>query len=245
MFSILSKAVSARCALWVCVLVLAITPTANAAGKWQYELTPYLWAAGIKGVVGLGNAATVVDARFDDLFTHLDTGVMVVFAARSPQWATWVDVIDLKFAAETERKLVTARGEVDQTIVETAVSYKPHPRDLTEWYFGVRYVDIGASVDLVPIGSRSGQDDWIDPLVGARAEHKITNKLSIFSRTDIGGFGIGSDLSWHFSIAGRYQFTKNISTTLAYRYLEFDYEEDNFSYDVAMSGLGLGLTISF
>ena len=245
MFSILSKAVSAKCALWICVLALAITPAANAAGKWQYELTPYLWAAGIKGVVGLGNATTVVDASFDDLFSNLDSGVMVVFAARSPQWATWVDVIDLKFAAETETKIGTARGEVDQTIVETAVSYKPHHRSATEWYFGLRYADIGASVDLIPIGSISGQDDWIDPVVGARTEHKINKKFSIFGRTDIGGFGIGSDLSWHFSFAGRYQFTKNISTTIAYRYLDFDYEEDNFSYNVAMSGLGLGLTISF
>lgn len=89
---------------------------------WEYEFTPYLWFAGLKGNVGVKQTNTFVDAEFDDLLKNLETGAMFIWGAKKDNWATWVDVIYLDVEKETDRKLVTTKGDLQHTIAELAVS---------------------------------------------------------------------------------------------------------------------------
>jgi len=50
---------------------------------------------------------------------------------------------------------------------------------------------------------------------------------------------------WDANLNLGYQWTKGFSTTLGYRYVDVDYEDDGFLYDVAQSGPVLGLSWRF
>ena len=61
----------------------------------------------------------------------------------------------------------------------------------------------------------------------------------------VGGFGIGSHLTWDTFGALGYQFNNSISTVAGYRHLEMDYERKGIVFDAALSGPVIGMTIRF
>ena len=73
------------------------------------------------------------------------------------------------------------------------------------------------------------------------------SKFFISGGLVIGGFGVnaGSDIFWDASINLGYQWTEGFSNTLGYRYLDVDYEKDDFLYDVVQDGITLGLSWRF
>jgi hypothetical protein len=93
--------------------------------------------------------------------------------------------------------------------------------------------------------SASADKDWVDPIFGARAQWNISDKWYLAGKSDIGGFGVGSDLAWAVQGTVGYNFTKKVSSEIGYRYLQTDYEDGAFTYDIAEHGLYLGLNVKF
>lgn len=93
--------------------------------------------------------------------------------------------------------------------------------------------------------SISADKDWIDPILGVRTEWNIHDKWFLAGRSDIGGFGVGSDLTWSVQGTVGYRFTGNVSAELGYRYLDTDYKDGAFTYDMAEHGIFTGLNITF
>lgn len=78
-----------------------------------------------------------------------------------------------------------------------------------------------------------------------RTEWDINDKWFLAGRSDIGGFGVGSDLTWSVQGTVGYRFTGNVSAELGYRYLDTDYKDGTFTYDMAEHGIFTGLNITF
>lgn len=93
--------------------------------------------------------------------------------------------------------------------------------------------------------SVSGSKDWIDPFVGLRGRYNFTDRLYAVGRADIGGFSIGSELSWQLYGALGWQFTPRSFVEVGYRYLDVDYSDDGFTYDMAMGGAFIGFGMTF
>jgi predicted porin len=93
--------------------------------------------------------------------------------------------------------------------------------------------------------SASADKDWVDPIIGVRAQWNINDRWFLAGKSDIGGFGVGSDLVWTIQGTFGYNFTKNVSAELGYRYMHTDYEDGAFVYDMAEAGLYTGLNIKF
>ena len=92
----------------------------------------------------------------------------------------------------------------------------------------------------------SNKDDWIDPFIGLKGLWPLgTSDFFISGAFAFGGFGVGSDFMWDANINLGYQWTKGFASTIGYRYLDIDYEDDGFLYDVAQDGLVLGLSWRF
>ena len=49
----------------------------------------------------------------------------------------------------------------------------------------------------------------------------------------------GSDFMWDANLNLGYRWTETFSTTFGYRYLDVDYEDGTFLYDVSQDGLTL------
>ena len=101
--------------------------------------------------------------------------------------------------------------------------------------------------------ARSGDVDWVDPLVGFRVRHQLAPGQELVFRADVGGFDVGSQFSWN--VLGAYSFTFAVrngitySGLLGYRALSADFEQgsglNKYEWDVVQHGPVLGLTIGF
>ena len=91
----------------------------------------------------------------------------------------------------------------------------------------------------------SRTDDWFDPYVGFRARYNLSEKFYVLAKADIGGFGVGSNLTWQASAAIGCQLTKNMFAEAGYRFLAVDYQQNGFTYDVRTQGAEVTLGITF
>ena len=86
---------------------------------------------------------------------------------------------------------------------------------------------------------------WVDPIVGARARYNFSDRFYAIARADVGGFGVGSDITWQAYGAIGYQLTAHTTLELGYRHLYVDYADGNFSYDISTSGVQMAIGYRF
>lgn len=91
----------------------------------------------------------------------------------------------------------------------------------------------------------SRQDAWMDPYVGVRAQYNLDASWYLAAKGDVGGFSIGSDLTWQASGALGWRFARNAYAELGYRAVAVDYQDGGFTYDVVTHGTELTLGMSF
>jgi hypothetical protein len=88
-------------------------------------------------------------------------------------------------------------------------------------------------------------DDWFDPWMGLRARYNFTKAFYVTGYADVGGFGIGADITTQVSGAFGCQITRNIFSEIGYRYLYDDYDSNGFLYRVSIYGPELTLGVNF
>jgi hypothetical protein len=101
--------------------------------------------------------------------------------------------------------------------------------------------NLPAGIPEVPTESRF----WVDPILGASLRYDLTRHWYGTVLGDVGGFGVGSDISWSVFGGVGYQFTDWLSVTLGYRYLHIDYDKDQFVMNGNVQGFLLGLGFHF
>jgi hypothetical protein len=115
---------------------------------------------------------------------------------------------------------------------------------------------VDASVDLGNLGlqrsgslavARSGTLDWVDPFVGFRVRHELAPGSELQFLGDIGGFGVGSDLTWQLFAGYGFDFWQsNLHGVIGYRALAVDYTNDSSAnrnnLDLILHGPVIGLS---
>jgi opacity protein-like surface antigen len=247
---------SAVAALSVAV-ALVLLPAAPAAaqsdapppGTWQFQVTPYLWLAGVSGRVGLGiGSGAPVEAKFSSLFQDLKMGLMASFEGRRDRWGFLFDGMYIKLGATSplESPYVDATLDETQQIYQLGGTYRLNrgkvPVDLV---LGARYFYLNTTLTLTgPVGlGKSVSKSWVDAIVGARVQVPIAERLCLVGYGDVGSGG--SNLSWQALAGLSYDFSKTVSGKVGYRYLSIDYDSVGFLYDMAQGGFFLGVGIAF
>ena len=243
----------------------AQTATAAPGSGWTFDFTPYIWGVAMSGDVQGGALPAIhIDMSFSDILDNLDAGLLGAFEARKGRWGLLFDAIYMKLEGSGTASrtgpgpigaTATASAELDvtQKMYAAAVAYRAvegsAPIDVIG---GLRYAKI--EVDAAINGSffaqagtvaRSADKSWVDPYIGVRFLQPIANNWTLVSYLDIGGFGVGSDFTWQAILGANYEFSKTFAAKFGYRYLSVDYDKDGFVYDMANSGLYLGLGIRF
>jgi opacity protein-like surface antigen len=227
------------------------------ANGWQFEATPYLWAAGLNGWSRFGaNTPTVpLDASFSDVWRDLDFGAMASFEARKGRWAILFDSIYIKVSQTSDPLLGGALGTAElglkETILQLAGAYRVYDSAVVpvDVLAGVRYAHISGDLSFSPSallpggGSRSDSVGWTDGFVGVRATYALTDKCSLVGYADAGAGG--TKHSWQVLAGANYAFSKTIVGKVGYRILSMDYEKPDFLYDVKTSGFFAGVGIRF
>jgi hypothetical protein len=100
--------------------------------------------------------------------------------------------------------------------------------------------------------ARSGDLEWVDPVIGARVRHQIAPGKEFTLLGDVGGFGAGSEFSWQ--AVATYGFDVNcfgtpLHTVIGYRALAVDFSENGRfgknALDVVQHGPVMGVTFNW
>jgi opacity protein-like surface antigen len=247
----------------VAALAASTVAAPGLAADWSHTVTPYLWGSGMSGKTTVGTAAgpleADVDVGFSDILSNLKFGAMASYRGdRSDGWVVMADAIYMSLEADKRSNagpvLVDTTVEVQQTALELDLGYRVN--DQVTVFGGLRYNDVDADLDVVRTGPGAGAsraaskgDSWIDPVIGVTARFPINETWSLGVRGDVGGFGIGSDLTWQMMASVNWKVRDDLEVVAGYRYLDADYEDgsgtDVFKYDMVTSGPGIGVSFKF
>ena len=243
--------------------------------EWQISVTPYYWVPNIDVDATVAGATVNIEMDYSDI---MDTFDVSGFSGRIEAWkGDWGLFFDGQYVkADAKFDIIGPLGKVrlgaDVDLVDTTldfgVAYKllkvpleeDRSRMLTfEPLGGLRYhyfkEEIKLTATVAGLGSRGttlgGDEEWVEPFIGARLRYDLTKNLAAGVRTDFGGFGIGSasKLTWNLIAGVDWQFKKNMSLKLGYKIFDMDYERgsgpDNIGFDGKIQGPMIGLTILF
>ena len=168
--------------------------------------------------------------------------------------AAYVD-LDISGTAPTPRHL-SSNIDFTELLGNLLVSYRvaDAPTGFLDLYAGARVnslsLDVSAQANRILFPGQASFHDsdtetWVDPVIGLRGQWNMTEKWFLAGKADIGGFGVSSDLLWSAQGTLGYQFTPRFNTEIGYSYYDTDFEDDGFTYDMAMGGLFIGFNFTF
>jgi hypothetical protein len=96
--------------------------------------------------------------------------------------------------------------------------------------------------------SYSFYDSWTDPLIGLRGRFNLSKAFYLTAESDVGGFGIGSDIAVQAYAALGCQITRIIHAEVGYRYLYDDFRDESangFLYQLSLHGAQITVGLTF
>jgi len=239
-------------------VVLALTlcaPTTHAqeaSGGWKQTVFVYGMGAAISGEAQIGNLKLPVDVSISDLFDALKFGAMAAYRAENDVWSFEGDVtyVNLGWNPRSQRGNVRGDLGIDQLTVMATAGRRLTPH--LEGLLSLAYFDLSNTLEVRVFNQRLGASrdaNWVDPMIGLAYAVPFAEKWSYSLRGDIGGFGVGSDLTWQVLTTVRRQNTDRFGWYLGYRAIGFDYKDGqgrNYQrYDLTQQGPLAGIAISY
>ena len=221
-------------------------------GDWNHSVHLYGMGAAIEGDAQIGPLALPVEVSISELFDALRMGGMAAYRADNGTWSFTGDVtyMDLGWSANTAADRAGGELQVDQLTVMATVGRRITPH--LEVLASAAYFDVDTSLEVrVLQQSRRAtrQASWVDPLIGLQYSVPVGGKWTYSLRGDVGGFGVGSDFTWHVATVMRRQVTDQFDWYVGYRVIAYDYSEgsgtDRLHYDMTQHGPGIGVAFSF
>lgn len=236
-------------------LGLLAAPVAVAAqdfgetATWEYEIAAYAWFTGADGTGAVLGEEYAIDIETPPPWRPFDASLSFGVEARRGAWALWVDAALVK--SEDDLALMdgsTGTFRVEHSIPGAAVSYRllAGTAIRLEGLAGFRYSDLRlrASADTISVTSK---ENWLDPIAGLRLRGMLGPRFLYGLRADVGGFGVGSELTWNGQAALGYQTSARLVIGLGYRYFDTDYTSgdgaERFAFDASQHGLMAGLIL--
>lgn len=228
---------------------------------WALQVTPYVWAAGLKGDISpFRRAPTIaVEKSFSDVLEDLNVAAFLNVYGR---YDRFVVVGDLLYVDTTDARQVGRLPVIGQVpTIDVSIDSRQFSGTLMGGYqlyatpgfnfallAGIRAWDVSNAVRVVtPIGSAAYEESfsWVDPIVGARAFVQLADRLSLQVQADVGGFGAGAERTWQALGTVNYELTQHLSVSAGYKVLDVDYASDGHVFDTTLKGPAIGVTYRF
>jgi len=233
----------------------------NQPSPWHVDWVPfYLWFSGLQGNVGAAGQVVPVNVSFSDVFKQLNIGYMSDLDVRYKRVGLLTDLIFMSVSSNQQSTPVGAlytgfTANAKQFILDPELYFRLIDRDrgTIDVVGGARFWHLNNSIDLFPVPATPpasevtvGQTQfWIDPVVGARFRLNLDKGWFVNLKGDAGGFGVGSKGTYQIYTGIGKEFKKRYSAILGYRYLDVNYQNLGFTYDVHMNGALVGFNIRF
>jgi len=233
---------------------------------WTFSITPFVWAPAMCGSMKVRGRRVDIDSSIADgvegVVDNFEFAAMVRFEAHYCKWSFLVDAIYLDLGNEDHINgplggQIDADWDVKDLVLQPMVGYEfaklPlgcggrcfRPNVTFDALAGFRFYYMEGSINFNPGPGFDNSKCWADPVVGIRALFHVTPALTFNVWADVGGFGIGSDVSWRLVAGVDYKFNNCVSIDAGWAILDVDYQDGPFAYDVRESGPYLGVTFRF
>ena len=227
--------------------------TAADDNNWHLAISPYLWFAGIHGTVGARGHTAGVHASASDVLSKFNIGLMGAVEARKERFLLpvdfmWIKLSDDKALPQIGNPNVTSiKAKMTSTILSPKAGYRfvDHEKLQADALVGIRYWHLGTNLTLEPIGlgSATQSANWVDVVAGAKFTMPLSPRAVVIVLGDAGEGGAQLD----YQVAGLlgYNIKPTVMLGAGWRYLDVNYRpSSSFVYDVAQSGLLLGVTFN-
>jgi hypothetical protein len=213
------------------------SPIPTVTEQWRFEVTPYVWAPGIKGTIGLDNGlARSADFSSSNVLDNLKSGGMVAAEAHYGRWGIMGDLVSATLQKSGSIPVaggaatVADKITIQQTILTGAYTYTlANTKDFyADALLGVRAIDVTATLSGNLVGTSdketiSKKTSTIDPIIGAKGRYRIADSSwYIPAYADIGGGGGTTNMTWQLMAGIGKTFNKVIDASLTYRALYYD-----------------------
>jgi hypothetical protein len=226
-----------------------------AAGAWEVAFTPYIWAAGSTGEIGIprGLGQIEVDRNFSDVLGNLEFAFMGALELRNRRFVAMADIVYLNVGMEAEgiRDPQYFRGTVDAEVflATAAAGYRivDQGRMFVDLLAGGRIVSLGTELELEgPRTTRTADKSTsqVSPLIAARAAVPISDNLALGVYGDAGGF-IASDIKWQILGTIQWDISRHWRLIAGYRYMDIHHDRADYEFDLSLSGPLLGVRYRF
>jgi hypothetical protein len=215
----------------------------GAVGEQQPFIALYGWVPAISATAGVDDVETSVHASISDVLHHFKGGGAAHYESGG-RTNVVLDVIYAKLGGTNHRPETTIDWTVKQWLVEAGVTLgrTGTDRQFGEGLVGGRYLSLSSDLSLSPQAvSASETKAWAEPLVGGRYGVVLSPKWFLLVTGDVGGFGVGSHLTWEGVASFRYHLSQTVDLGLGYRYMHIDYDKSNFKFVGSMSGPLIGI----
>jgi opacity protein-like surface antigen len=231
-------------------------PSSQTVNVWSFDIVPYLWLAGYDGTFGMPELPAEVPTTHSDtsFSTHISATAMLAGQVRYHDFGLFLDGAWLQLETTGQSGSALYSGtEIKSDIAygTLALTYRlPAMEKLqTDVFAGARTWHISNEIEFLagqaPGFTADGSVTWSDPILGAKLRYDLTHHWFGSILGDVGGFGVGSDISWNVFGGLGYQFTSWFAATLGYRYMHVDYDKEGFLMNVNIQGFLLGLSLHF
>lgn len=206
-----------------------LTGPALAEGEpagWDWQVTPlYYWSMNIGGETNTepSEPPTDVDSfdlEFEGAFSLNFDGIY------NNRWGFNFDLVGVSLADTKEGGSgPTTKFSFDYWQAELDGYYRTTAGDHRfDFLAGARYYDIETKLEGLP-QTREGSKGLVDPIIGVRWSWPINDKWLLSARGDIGGFGIGSDLSYQAVAVAEWFPWQHVGFLAGLRALGLDFEK--------------------
>lgn len=204
------------------------------AARWSFTLEPFLWLAGIDGNGSADSEPPVDIGENLSPFGEIDGGFLLAVEASAPErrFSLLGDGLYLSLA-DDEGSL---RTETEIWMLELGAGLPLGGAQAWEAIAGLRYVDLEFGSEVAGDPTARAEQSWIDPWVGARGRVPLGGRWALRLRADVGGFGVGTELTWQAMAGLQAALGECVRLELGYRSISLDFEDDDLEYDALIRG---------
>lgn len=224
--------------------------------KFSFSIMPYAWFASIGGTVGEFDGEKY---GFNKGFTFSNLHMYAAFVGKIKyervSFVFDISYVNYKSFGTTSQnpnlpQELAANTTAKQAVFDLFIAYlfPSKGKTMVDIYGGGRLwnLDLEATV-IKPDGTQNTapgySNSWLDPVLGVNAEFVLSSdrKWAAWTKGDIGGFGVNSQMTWQMNVGVAYMLSPNFPLTLGFKYLGVNYYKNNLNWTVNEYGPTLGI----
>lgn len=235
---------------------LAATQSTSSGGSgWEFAITPYLWASGAKVKIETPQGENIkVDESFTDILDDLKFALMGAFEAKHGRFVSVQDLMYLSLGSSAAGHIgpVPIDADVDEKMLTTTHLFGYRVVDngpmFVDIFAGGRITSIKVDLDIdLPLTTieRDSKKTQFGPVIASRVRFPFSDKWGAAVYGDLGGFGVGADLSWQLLGTVQYDINDNWRLSAGWRHFYAKQSKNNFDVHFKLDGPILGVTYRF